>query len=160
MKRFKNRHIIGTLAIIAIVVMNLIYAHNNYGIPQIKDATKVCATTQQLGYRHTNIPVMLLCTQVEYRVIVHYYTHKNSRKDSCYVTVTERFLDFNQEKAHNEAMLFSLSIQAPDYAELDKNYSLIHAPYDTFRKECKKDGQLKECDTEDASCETYFVKAS
>lgn len=35
MKHIKVRYIIGTFAIIAVVVINFTYAHNNYGIHNI-----------------------------------------------------------------------------------------------------------------------------
>lgn len=157
MKHIKIRHIIGTLAIIAIVVMNFTYAHNNYGIPKMSGVTKAYATTQPLGYRHTFKPDIILCIYVEYRVTVHYYTHSDTLGRHYYVTTTERFLDFDKGKAYNKAKQFASSIQGPNYAELDKAYSLTYEPYETFRKECDEGGKLKECTTEDASCESYVV---
>lgn len=160
MKYIKIRYIIGTLAIIAIVVMNFTYAHNNYGIPKISKTTKAFATTEPPGYRHSNVPDMVLCLYVEYRVNVHYYTHSDTLGRHYYVTETKRFFDFDQEKVYNKAKLFSSSIQGPDYAELDKFYSLTYEPYETFRKECEKGGKLIECTSENASCEPYIIKTS
>lgn len=51
MKHIKIRYIIGTFAIIAVVVMNFTYAHNNYGIHNMNRITNACATKPLPSYR-------------------------------------------------------------------------------------------------------------
>lgn len=82
MKYIKIRYIIGTLAIIAIVVMNFTYAHNNYGIPKMNGITKANATTTAPAYREEKRASYKNCPRYAYDVVIY---SRRYPKDSLFV---------------------------------------------------------------------------
>lgn len=71
MKHIKVRYIIGTFAIIAVVVMNFTYAHNNYGIHNMNRITNACATKPLPSYREELEFEYKFCDSYAYDVKVY-----------------------------------------------------------------------------------------
>lgn len=80
MKHIKIRYIIGTFAIIAVVVMNFTYAHNNYGIHNMNRITNACATKPLPSYREELEFEYKFCDSYAYDVKVYSKKHLNKSK--------------------------------------------------------------------------------
>ncbi len=165
MKYIKIRYIIGTLAIIAIVVMNFTYAHNNYGIPKMNGITKANATTTAPAYREEKRTSYKNCPRYAYDVVIY---SRRYPKDSLFVEqdpgwlgsayILRRipFLSLNLSKAFTEATYY-----ADQYnAEHDSTRAVVdHVSYITeiyteaYFIVCEKGGKLPNCKSSDLECE-------
>lgn len=171
MKRIKIRHIIGTLAIIAIVVMNFTYAHNNYGIPKMSGVTKVYATTAAPTYREELDIVYMNCPVYTYDVVVHgIKTSEELHWDSIhggYVGpywegLRIPFYSKSMQEAYDLAKKYAQSVNEMglDYAEVDMNCYISLAHTDGHRVNCLQSGNLQNCETKDGACDPLEYKSS
>lgn len=171
MKYIKIRYIIGTLAIIAIVVMNFTYAHNNYGIPKMNGITKANATTTAPAYREEKRTSYKNCPRYAYDVVI--YT-RISPQDSLFVEqdhgwlgdayILRRipFLSLNLSKAFTEATYYANQYNAEHEYEraIVDNVSYVTEIYtEAYFIVCEKGGKLPNCKTSDVECEPLDVKS-
>ena len=169
MKYIKIRYIIGTLAIIAIVVMNFTYAHNNYGIPKMNGITKANATTTAPAYREEKRTSYKNCLRYAYDVVVYsrYTNTIDSIKDLGWIGAKDilyrkAFLSLNLGKALTEANYYANQYNAMHGD--DGTWAVVdHVPYYTeiyteaYFTACEKGGTLPNCKTSDIECEPLDV---
>lgn len=156
MKQIKIRHIIGTLAIIATVIMNFTYAHNNYGLPKMSRVTKAYATTAAPTYREELVFEYKFCDSYAYDVNVYW-------KDPNifgYRIVT--FTSKSMKEAYDKAKEYAQEVNdfGMDYAEVDMKCYITESYRDAHRVNCLPSGNLRYCETKDAECDPLEYNSS
>lgn len=173
MKYIKIRYIIGTLAIIAIVVMNFTYAHNNYGIPKMNGITKANATTAAPTYREVLEIEYENCPVYTYDVIVH----AKKTPDEIFWDIEHGgyigpywgehrvpFYSKSMQKAYEAAKKYAQDVNESnpelDFAEVDMSCYISLAHTEAHRVNCLQSGNLMYCETKDAECDPLEYESS
>ena len=182
MRYIKIRYIIGTLAIIAIIVMNFTYAHNNYGIPKMNGITKANATTTAPAYREEKRTSYKYCPRYAYDVVIysgrypkdnlfveqdHVYSGRYPKDNlfveqdhgwlsGAYILRRIPFYSLNLSEAFTEATYYANQYNAEhdsDRAIVD-NVSYVTEIYtEAYFIVCEKGGKLPNCKSSDLECE-------
>lgn len=171
MKCIKIRYIIGTLAIIAIVVMNFTYAHNNYGIPKMNGITKANATTTAPAYREEKRTSYKNCPRYAYDVVICSYSKPDGSLieeighgwlSGAYILRRIPFYSLNLSEAFTEATYYANQYNAEhesDRAIVD-NVSYVTEIYtEAYFIVCEKGGKLPNCKSSDLECEPLDYKS-
>lgn len=140
MKKIKN--IIATICIGFIVVCNLKYAHDGYGIRNAKPEERGYATTAKPTYRHEKEPSYLSCLGYTYMV-----------KMSDMATDKVHISGVTQKEAYDNARKFILQYEemTGDTVYLDGYYRSF-VTYSTYELKCKPNGTLVDCQDETDVC--------
>lgn len=165
MKYIKIRYIIGTLAIIAIVVMNFTYAHNNYGIPKMNGITKANATTTAPAYREEKRTSYKYCPRYAYDVVIYsgrypkdtlFVEQDHGWLNGAYILRRIPFYSLNLSEAFTEATYYANQYNAEhdsDRAIVD-NVSYVTEIYtEAYFIVCEMGGKLPNCKSSDLECE-------
>ncbi len=165
MRYIKIRYIIGTLAIIAIIVMNFTYAHNNYGIPKMNGITKANATTTAPAYREEKRTSYKYCPRYAYDVVIYsgrypkdnlFVEQDHGWLSGAYILRRIPFYSLNLSEAFTEATYYANQYNAEhdsDRAIVD-NVSYVTEIYtEAYFIVCEKGGKLPNCKSSDLECE-------
>lgn len=141
------QYIIGILAILAIVIMNFAYAHNNYNISKMSHISKVAATTTAPTYREELEVEYQFCDSYAYDVVVY----------GKYAFGTHRvtFYSKSMKEAYNTAKSYTQEVNQTNtyYAEVDRNCYITKSYREAHRVKCLQSGNLRYCETHDAICD-------
>lgn len=133
----KIKNIIAAACICFIVVCNLKYAHEGYGIRNAKPEERAYATTAKPTYRHEKEPYYLSCLGYTYVV-----------RMSGYDTDKLYFTGVTQKEAYDSAKQFAEAHGG--YVLLDCYRSFV--TYSTYELKCKPNGTLVDCQDETEVC--------
>lgn len=171
MKHIKVRYIIGTFAIIAVVVMNFTYAHNNYGIHNMNRITNACATKPLPSYREELEFEYKFCDSYAYDVKVYSKktpeqikedSIKGWKNDSIYGYHVITFTSKSMKEAYNKAKKYAQDVNelGMDYAEVDMKWYITETYRDAHRVNCLQSGNLMYCETKNVECDPLEYESS
>ena len=133
----KIKNVIAIVCIGFMVVCNLKYAHDGYGIRNAKPEERAYATTARPTYRHEKEPYYLSCLGYTYVV-----------RMSGYATDKLYFTGVTQKEAYDSAKQFAEAHGG--YVLLDCYRSFV--TYSTYELKCKPNGTLIDCQDETDVC--------
>lgn len=154
MKNIKVRHIIGTLAIIAIAIMNFTYAHNNYNIANMSNKARVAATTAAPTYREE--------LEIEYQFCYSYACDVTIYGKYTFGTHTITFYSKSMKGALSKAEKYAQEVNEAKfyYAEVNQKCYITKSYTEAYRVNCLNSGNLNYCQTKDAICEPLEYESS
>lgn len=133
----KIKNVIAIVCTGFIVVCNLKYAHDGYGIRNAKPEERAYATTARPTYRHEKEPYYLSCLGYTYMV-----------KMSDLATDKVHISGVTQKEAYDNAKQFAEAHGG--YVLLDCYRSFV--TYSTYELKCKPNGTLIDCQDETEVC--------
>lgn len=152
MRKIKN--IIAIACTTFIVVCNLKYAHDGYGIRNTKPEERAYATTARPTYRHERHPYNIMCDAVVVYVYVKWprSTHNPGNPfvtDSVTEMYTATGLSITEAKKNAE-------LKAEEYKSLipkcrviiDNFYSIQKVQYPSYELRCESSGSMIDCQNE------------
>lgn len=155
MKRIKIKNIIAIACAAFIVVCNLKYAHDGYGIRNAKPEERGYATTAKPTYRHEVYPYHLTCQAICVTVYATWLIyddgvpyHKIEHTETHYATCfrgsqIEKTVEMKKEE------LYALGA---DRVTTDSFYSIIFVPVPSNEYRCEPSGNMTDCQNETETC--------
>lgn len=151
MRKIKN--IIAIACTAFIVVCNLKYAHDGYGIRNTKPEERAYATTARPTYRYERHPYNIMCDAVAVYVYVQWSIkplpgrpHDRDYVSDTYIvtglSITEAYAKANLKKAECEDMDNHCIVT------IDKNYSILKTQYPSYELRCESSGTMIDCQNE------------
>lgn len=153
MKRIKIKNIIAIACAAFIVVCNLKYAHDGYGISNAKPEERGYATTAKPTYRHEKYPYNIMCDAVVVYIYVNWPLDHLAGRPVERDTVSEVFTvsGLSIKEAYAKARLKEAECKAIDDScrvIIDKFYSIQKAQYPSYELRCEPSGAMIDCQNE------------
>lgn len=132
----KIKNIIAAICIGFIVVCNLKYAHDGYGIRNAKPEDRAYATTARPTYRHEKEPYYLSCLGYTYRI-----------RMSGFLSDLVHISGVTQKEAYSNAVKYT-----KEHGGFIIDYYRSFVTYSTYELKCKTNGIMIDCQDETEVC--------
>lgn len=153
MRKIKN--IIALACAAFIVVCNLKYAHDGYGIRNTKPEERAYATTAKPTFRHEKYPYHMWCDAITVPIYAKWLVKDNidplKRK---YVSETHFATCYKGDKIENAVVMKVQELELMGACEVvvDSFYSITLAPYSTYELRCEPSGTMTDCQDKTEEC--------
>lgn len=155
MKRIKIKNIIAIACAVFIVVCNLKYAHDGYGIRNAKPEERGYATTAKPTYRHEKYPYYLMCEAINVPIYATWIVYNDSVPSrQMEITETHFATCFRgpQIKKAVQSKVEELYGMGAISVEVDDFYFISYVHHPSYEYRCEPSGDLIDCQNETETC--------
>ena len=149
----KIRNIVAFVCATFIVVCNLKYAHDGYGVRNAKPEERGYATTAKPTYRHEKYPYNIMCDAIVIYVHVYWPLNHLAGRPAERDSVEETFTAAGSRiwEARAKARQIEAECKAIDDScrvVIDDFFSIQKAPYPSYELRCEPSGNMIDCQNE------------